>query len=715
VEKDLQAMNGSPTDRHELLNPWQNRVFASAAAVTMVALTTQQTTRVFSSEYNELPTVLMVGCAGVALMLVSTRAWPLRAAVAALTWLGGTVGGVLAANGVLPGDATRAVTLGLGDLVATAWPSPPLAAGVGAITGLCCLCSALASEFAARRSAPLAMIPAIAVVVLVAMLSAGGGAPSTWFVACFTAAALVLCRADSPQPSRFSALLAGGVGAAVVVVSLAAGSIFDEARFDPRDHIEPPALPDLGVSPLARIDEWRSRDPVTEMFRTDRGEATRWRLVGLSRYDGQSWLPADDFRLAGRQIGQRTDDPPSATVTVRLDRLDSVWIPTMDRIVTVSTDVRVDSGASALLLDVAPEAGFTYQLGIEPDVADASELAAARATRSPSVVAEGFEIPTSILQLATTATAGATTDFERASRLAAFLHDNFILDASTPPGHTIAEIRLFLEGAKRGREEQFVAAYGLLADAVGLPVRVAVGFETVSDGSGGTVALSDRASAWPEVQFEGIGWVPFDPVPGSQDSEQPALGTGGVAPIDDGAVPPMPPTTADTATVEPTAPPPPSVEAAASTAATTIWAGIGIGLGIVCLFGTYAVAVLAEKRRRRRLRRLAPIANQAAVGAFITAIDTWVDLGGSASSAATDHELAMAARSQLGKAGAEIEYLATTATSAVYSNTPMSSAVVDNAWRHLELFERGVALGVGTWRFLRSRLRLRSLRRGLKP
>jgi len=55
----------------------------------------------------------------------------------------------------------------------------------------------------------------------------------------------------------------------------------------------------------------------------------------------------------------------------------------------------------------------------------------------------------------------------------------------------------------------------MLSRAAGIPARMAVGFlPGTADGPGGgrIVRVSD-AHAWPELYFEGLGWVPFEPTP----------------------------------------------------------------------------------------------------------------------------------------------------------------------------------------------------------
>ncbi len=54
-----------------------------------------------------------------------------------------------------------------------------------------------------------------------------------------------------------------------------------------------------------------------------------------------------------------------------------------------------------------------------------------------------------------------------------------------------------------------------MARSIGLPARVAVGFTTgLSRADGAYSVLGKNAHAWPEVWFDGYGWVQFEPTPG---------------------------------------------------------------------------------------------------------------------------------------------------------------------------------------------------------
>lgn len=72
----------------------------------------------------------------------------------------------------------------------------------------------------------------------------------------------------------------------------------------------------------------------------------------------------------------------------------------------------------------------------------------------------------------------------------------------------------FLLESREGYCTYFATAFVLLARAEGLPARYVQGFCVPVGNRGETMVYSNMAHAWPEVYFEGIGWIPFEPTPG---------------------------------------------------------------------------------------------------------------------------------------------------------------------------------------------------------
>jgi transglutaminase-like putative cysteine protease len=107
------------------------------------------------------------------------------------------------------------------------------------------------------------------------------------------------------------------------------------------------------------------------------------------------------------------------------------------------------------------------------------------------------------------------TRFDQALSLQNWFRTEFQYSLSVPAGHGTDAIEGFL-ATRVGYCEQFAGTFAAFARAVGIPARVVVGF-TPGDRSetDGLFHVRGRnAHAWPEVYFQGIGWVPFEPTPG---------------------------------------------------------------------------------------------------------------------------------------------------------------------------------------------------------
>lgn len=97
----------------------------------------------------------------------------------------------------------------------------------------------------------------------------------------------------------------------------------------------------------------------------------------------------------------------------------------------------------------------------------------------------------------------------------------YSLDIPRPDGGPDDPTLSFLE-TKTGYCQQFAATMTLLARARDIPARVVVGFlpgETVDDDQ--RLVRASDAHAWPELYFERIGWVRFEPTKGARAADLP--------------------------------------------------------------------------------------------------------------------------------------------------------------------------------------------------
>jgi hypothetical protein len=137
-------------------------------------------------------------------------------------------------------------------------------------------------------------------------------------------------------------------------------------------------------------------------------------------------------------------------------------------------------------------------------------------------VPEGM--PAVIAEQARRVTDGAKTRFDQALALQSWFRSRggfrYSLDASAGTG--METIEAFLTNDRVGYCEQFAGAMALMARTLDIPSRVAVGFlrpETV--GAGEYLYRGTDMHTWPELYFEGAGWVRFEPTPAVQSGDAP--------------------------------------------------------------------------------------------------------------------------------------------------------------------------------------------------
>nr|WP_296068044.1 transglutaminase domain-containing protein [uncultured Actinoplanes sp.] len=476
----------------------------------------------------------------------------------------------------------------------------------------------------------LGMVPVVALYAGT-LYVVGPNAPSaTWPTLVFAALAVGALavsasrgRADvrAPTPSRVRT--AGGAAIALVVVlGLVAGigpwvgHRVAAAPVDPRRYVEPPRLDSLDESPLNRISGWMLA-PDQRLFDVTgtagaKGTA-RLRLAVLPDYDGVTWRVGATYRNAGRVLPAQ---PRLAEATISRVRREVVIGELTGRLMpAVATPtgvggVRVAFDASTGTL-IRPEAlapGVRYSVTSEVQSPDLNLLPAAEVPSGEAVaryLAVGANVPEPIDRLARQLADGNGAAYDRAAAIEDFLAEHYRKVPDAPSGHAYPNLAFFLfgprgQGGQAGTSEQFAASYALLARLTGLPTRVVVGFDAPA--AGGTVTGGD-ALAWPEVLFDGLGWVPFDPMPKGKDAR----------PVEEDFTPkpsrqPTPPSEAPPPSASDAPGTPPVLAAAAPGGpSAAVVAGSATG-SVLVLLGAAVASIIAMRRslRRRRLGADAP-------------------------------------------------------------------------------------------------------------
>ena len=261
------------------------------------------------------------------------------------------------------------------------------------------------------------------------------------------------------------------------------------------------------------------------------------RIAVLDSFDGEAWRPSRrdipvKQRVDGPLPGPPGLDPGVPTTRVQStietsDYFRSRWLPTPYPAYSVTTpgDWRYDRNTLDLISAAKRQtaAGLTYQvqgLDITPAAFELADAGPAPASVFGPGTALPAKFPESVRKLARTVTAGATSKFEMAVRLQRWFRTDghFTYSLHRAPGNGIDELVHFLgtgKGSRTGYCEQFAAAMAVMGRAVGIPSRVSVGFlrPDAVHKPNTWVYSSHDLHAWPEMYFQGAGWVRFEPTP----------------------------------------------------------------------------------------------------------------------------------------------------------------------------------------------------------
>ena len=132
-------------------------------------------------------------------------------------------------------------------------------------------------------------------------------------------------------------------------------------------------------------------------------------------------------------------------------------------------------------------------------------------------------IPMRVLELASELTGGAPTPLDRIRIIESYLRKiPYTLDLPAPPVDRDI-VDYFLFDLKKGYCDYYATAMVVMARAIGVPARLAMGYASGSYDSANQRYLVTEADAhsWAEIYFPGYGWVEFEPTGGLPEVQRP--------------------------------------------------------------------------------------------------------------------------------------------------------------------------------------------------
>lgn len=370
----------------------------------------------------------------------------------------------------------------------------------------------------------------VAVYAVPAMIA--GARPDVLMFLMAAAAWLVLLR----TPGRGALVPSVVLGAGGLVAALALPPVLPDITAVAKPWGKPPPqVFGRGINPMLQLGQNLRRNATTSAaeYTTTLDDAPYLKVAMLRDFTGKTWrpsrtLPTDQFE--GR-IGVNRDIEVSSErtrVTIRNLRSSMLPVPYPVQDVTGLTGSWFYQRAGQTIRSrTSTTEGQTYtaqSLSIEPTAEQMRALTTVVGPALQPYVALPSDVPAVIGRTAREVTADTTNDYDAALALQEYLRSGDFTYSETAPvaqdfdGNGLQALEKFLE-VKQGYCVHFSSAMAVMARELGIPSRIAVGYapgNAVGLGDRGNIyeVTSDDLHAWPELYFEGVGWVKFEPTPG---------------------------------------------------------------------------------------------------------------------------------------------------------------------------------------------------------
>ncbi|MBO0980897.1 transglutaminase domain-containing protein [Microbacterium sp. SD291] len=529
------------------------------------------------------------------------------------------------------------------------------------------------------------------------------------------------------------AVLAVAGGAGVVSSAIAAPL---QPRHVFRDVIIPPFDVRDYPSPLQAFRK-NVRDEADDTLFTMQGlpKGARVRTAVMDQYDGMVYNVTDGGPGSSSAFGPlRSNMSPDAegipvTLKVEIDEYSGVWVPdagavsaiefTGDRAEELRRSGFYNAETGTAVVTAKLKSGDTYTVDtVIPADLDDEQLAEVEFGKVP--LPTQSNVPEELTTLASETVAGAESPIEQVRALETFLADGGFFshglegEVLSRAGHTAERISTLIGGDQMiGDDEQYAVAMALLAREVGIPARVVMGFYPDEEQAGDPefAATGDNVHAWVEVNFDGIGWLTFNPTPPEDKVPNDQNTKPKVDPKPQVLQPPPPPQ--EPVDLPPTLPDDRKGEEENLNILGiigTILAIGGISLGILALLASPFIVIGAWKAARRRTRRSAARTADRISGGWDELTDRAVDYGARLAPGGTRSEEAATVATSLSIP--QVTALADRADSGVFGPSEPTAEDVDAFWTEVDGIVGGLSKEAGFWKRAKARLSLRSLMGG---
>jgi transglutaminase-like putative cysteine protease len=407
---------------------------------------------------------------------------------------------------------------------------------------------------AIRAGSPLlAILPPIALVGFADTVLEDGARP--FYAIVLLAAALAVVFADGvrrvrqwgpvwsgSRTRRLGASVRGSrpVAFAVIAAAVLVPGLLPGFRSEPLVDFSTAGEEGAGLDPFISIHAQLTDDaPVRDLFEVETSDPQYWRTSTLDEFDGEDWRSSDpDGSEDGQTVTvptgplpqpQRYVPPPDSntepfTFRILTDGFDDAhalpMVQTPEQITAGDLgDVTWDPYRGQAFVDGGLDDGLEYGIVsrvVVPSaeqldhVIDLSEAQYGPWTSLPETLDPRIE------EIAREWTKDAVSDYGKVLAIQQHFHANgFQYSTDVDVADDADALLTFLTQTKAGFCQQYATGMAVLVRELGLPARIAVGYQAGALQDDGTYLVQSKdAHAWVEVFFEGYGWLQFEPTPG---------------------------------------------------------------------------------------------------------------------------------------------------------------------------------------------------------
>ncbi|PPF78732.1 hypothetical protein C5B96_14455 [Subtercola sp. Z020] len=301
-----------------------------------------------------------------------------------------------------------------------------------------------------------------------------------------------------------------------------------------------PSIYSSGIDPSIQLSQdLRRTNPILSLtYTTTSPTGLYLKLVNLSDFTNGPWQPEGLDGALPLDTGFDTPDGLAAdvatqpvTTDVQVTGLRSDWLPVPypeSAVSGLQGDWTVSPGSLTVTGVDTNTTGQDYSvtsLAVQPTAAQLADAGASVPAALQGYLALPRGISPIIRNTAQQITGGEANAYDKAVALQGYFTGGQFEYSVTAPveghydGGNFAAVATFLS-AKSGYCIHFASAMAVMARTLGIPSRVAIGYHPGGSGSiadeGQTTfqVYSDQLHAWPELWFDGIGWLAFEPTPG---------------------------------------------------------------------------------------------------------------------------------------------------------------------------------------------------------